>query len=334
MTRGYYVIEKGGKALKAVYLSGDAYLQDEGYGAGIVKEFSENREFELFEQLYAEMSEVDREMVNDIKPEWYRITNNSKESPFVDYSYVLTNNKLKVYHFGKILFTITKESATKWCHALQHYEELYAHFLYSPLCLRTLYEKEGKMWKILQNKFDAGEDLVAEDLKAAEFADLELEDYHTVDCWHRQDAPAYQKFLHIGGVRKEIKFVVSYRFHSWNVCIQLPYVRIGILNGYSFKTETAAMKMVRTFIRNHADELRCFAIVSEMYDEIAETFREGTEDYTNRLIEGENFEEHTKELIEYLSLHKWYTANGYFTEKNILTELYHLYDRKLKRPEE
>lgn len=40
MTKGYYVIEKGNQVLKAVYLSGDAYL-DRGYGERILKAFAE-----------------------------------------------------------------------------------------------------------------------------------------------------------------------------------------------------------------------------------------------------------------------------------------------------
>ena len=106
MTRGYYVLEKGNKILEAAYLSADAYLCG-GYGEKIIQAFSENREIEYLHQLIHEMTNFDRENMTDLVPECYLITKKSEDRPFVDYSYVLKNNTLRVYYYGKLMFVIT-----------------------------------------------------------------------------------------------------------------------------------------------------------------------------------------------------------------------------------
>lgn len=173
MTRGYYVLEKGNKILEAAYLSGDAYLC-EGYGEKIIRAFSENKETEYLHQLIAEMTDYDQENVTDLVPECYRITKKSEDRPFVDYSYVLKNNTLRVYYYGKLMFVIRKETADKWLDAVRHEEGLYKHYLYSTEKLRTLYEKQNVMWKQLQEKFDSGSGLTDDDVKPQEYAGMEV----------------------------------------------------------------------------------------------------------------------------------------------------------------
>lgn len=119
MTRGYYVIEKGNQVLKAVYLSGDAYL-DCGYGERILKAFAEDRETEYLDYLFDEITPQEKEDVRDIVPEWYRITKKSNHRPYIDYGYVLKNNTLRVYYYGKLLFVVKKDTANKWINAIKH----------------------------------------------------------------------------------------------------------------------------------------------------------------------------------------------------------------------
>lgn len=332
MTRGYYVLEKGNKILEAAYLSSDAYLS-EGYGEKIIQAFSENRETECLHQLIAEMTDYDQENVTDLVPECYRITKKSEDRPFVDYSYVLKNNTLRVYYYGKLMFVIRKETADKWLDAVRHEEELYKHYLYSSEKLRTLYEKQNVMWKQLQEKFDSGSGLTDEDVKPQEHVGMELSDDHCTDVWHRSDAPAYVKILTVQGIG-DVNFIVNYSYRNWVACIQLPWCRIGILNGHSFKTETATMKKLRDFIRDRSEQLKEFVIICNKYHDLVQAFQIGKKDLKNRLIDKKDFNGHVQELCEYLNTHVWFAMGSYMSKDRILSELRGIYDRELPELEE
>lgn len=327
MTRGYYVLEKGNKIPEAAYLSGDAYLC-EGYGEKIIRAFSENKETEYLHQLIAEMTDYDQENVTDLVPECYRITKKSEDRPFVDYSYVLKNNTLRVYYYGKLMFVIRKETADKWLDAVRHEEGLYKHYLYSTEKLRTLYEKQNVMWKQLQEKFDSGSGLTDEDVKPQEYVGMELSDDHCMDVWYCYEAPAYVKILTIQGIG-DIKFIVNYSYHNWVACIQLPWCRIGVLNGHSFKTETAAMKKLRDFIREKSEQLKEFAIICNKYRDLVQAFQIGKKDLKNRRIDKKDFNGHVQELCEYLNTHVWFAMGSYMSKDRILSELRGIYDREL-----
>ena len=332
MTRGYYVLEKANKILGAAYLSGDAYLCG-GYGEKIIQAFSENRETEYLHQLIDEMTDYDRENVTDLVPECYRITKKSEDRPFVDYSYVLKNNTLRVYYYGKLMFIIRKETADNWLDAVRHEDELYKHYLYSNEKFRTLYEKQNVMWKQLQEKFESGSGLTDEDVKPQEYAGMELSDDHCMDVWYRLDAPAYVKILTVQEIG-DIKFIVNYSYHNWVACIQLPWCRIGVLNGHSFKTETAAMKKLRDLIRDKFEQLKEFAIICNKYHDLVQTFQIGKKDLSNRLIDRKAFDEHTQELCKYLDIHTWFFMGSYMSKDRILRELRGIYDRELPELEE
>ena len=323
MTRGYYVIEKGSQVLKAVYLSGDAYL-DRGYGERILKAFAEDRETEYLDYLFDEMMPHEKEDIRDIVPEWYRITKKSNHRPCIDYGYVLKNNTLKVYYYGKLLFVVKKDTANKWIDAIKHTNELYNHYLYSNEKLRILYENEYQMWRQQQTRFDSGEDLTPTDLLPQKYSDFKLYDDHCVDVWYRDDAPSYEKMLRIRGVG-DIKFIAKCRYGQWKICIQLPYVRVAILD--KFKTETAAMKKLRELIRERTDDLKKFAIIAGKYKKITESMR--TEISNGKDMR--SFDDFIKDFQDYLDTHTWFTASRCFDKKEIMKELRGTYDRCIER---
>ena len=322
MTRGYYVIEKGSQVLKAVYLSGDAYL-DRGYGERILKAFAKDRETEYLDYLFDEMMPHEKEDIRDIIPEWYRITKKSNHRPCIDYGYVLKNNTLRVYYYGKLLFVVKKDTANKWIDAIKHTNELYNHYLYSNEKLRILYENEHQMWRQLQTRFDSDEGLTPTDLLPQTYSDFELYDDHCVDVWYLYDTPSYEKKLSIRGIG-DIKFIATWRYSQWKLYIQLPYMRAAILG--AFKTETAAMKKLRELIREKADGLKEFAIIANKYNRIAGNIRIG--------IDGKDvrpFDDFTKDFQDYLDAHTWFTVRGHFNKKEIMKELRGTYDRCIER---
>lgn len=323
MTRGYYVIEKGSQVLKAVYLSGDAYL-DCGYGERILKAFAKDGETEYLDYLFDEMMPHEKEDIRDIVPEWYRITQKSNHRPYVDYGYVLKNNTLRVYYYGKLLFVVKKDTANKWINAIKRTNELYNHYLYSNEKLRILYENERQMWRQLQAKFDSGKDLIPTDLLPQTYSDFELYDDHCVDVWYLYGTPSYEKKLSIRGIG-DIKFIATWKYSQWKIYIQLPYVRVAVLG--EFKTETAAMKKLRELIRERADGLKEFAIIANKYKRIAGNIRIG-------ISNGKDvrpFDDFTKDFQDYLDTHTWFTASGYFGNKKIMKELRGTYDRCIER---
>jgi hypothetical protein len=122
--------------------------------------------------------------------------------------------------------------------------------------------------------------------------------------------------------------------HNWVACIQLPWCRIGILNGHSFKTETAAMKKLRDFIRKNSKQLKEFAIICNKYRDLVQAFQIGKKDLKNRLIDKKDFNGHVQELCEYLNTHVWFAMGSYMSKDRILSELRGIYDRELPELEE
>lgn len=124
MTKGYFVIEGNGKIRKATYLVSDAYL-DNGYGEQIIRAFAEKRELEFLEQTYQKLDLTDKRNIQSLQPEWYRKTTHSNKGDiFSEYAYVVRKEKLRVYHYGKLLFCLKREDAEIWLYLLENMQQL------------------------------------------------------------------------------------------------------------------------------------------------------------------------------------------------------------------
>ena len=117
MTTGYIVQESAGKVVKAAYLSDYAYLQG-GWGETIIDAFSRSEEQNLLDRLFQECPVPE---FKHIQPEWYRKTKQSEDDDlYPAYAYVLRENALSVYYYGRFLFRVTKETAEVWLRVIQN----------------------------------------------------------------------------------------------------------------------------------------------------------------------------------------------------------------------
>ena len=260
MTRGYFVEEKG-KKIYGAKIKSDAYLS--GIGRCIIEAFAKGEEKAYMKKLRQEMDEKQREDLDQyICPEWYRISKKSERDAHVqEYGYVLKGNLLKVYNYGKLFITITRETATEWVYLCDNEHLINDSLLYSDKKLRHEYSKEFSVYRYLQKQLDAGIKAVDIVFPVKRYSYMDLSDNHTMDVWHRSDAPAYLKFLKFKDIANEIKFIASLEFRKWRVAIQLPYIRIP-LSVQPARTETGVMKNLREYIKNNENALRNFLLVS------------------------------------------------------------------------
>lgn len=253
MTRGYFVMEKAGKVLKAAELSSDAYLQN-GYGEQILTEYRDGKAEEFLDSL----TQADE----NIHPGWYRKVK-GVNSDFAEYAYVLRSGNLTVYHFGKKLFTVTPGTADKWLSVVQRQDAFENHFLYS----EELLNYNWKKWDAMFPKINEMDDM---DIPSYE-EKICLNDFHMMDCWYREKSKAYVKTLELPN--GSMKFIVAQCPSKWHIYLQLPYIRIPVLLEYS--SERAAMNNLRDFIRKvPVENLTNFVFVFQKWGELMEKLRE------------------------------------------------------------
>lgn len=266
MTRGYFVKEKG-KKIYGAEIKSSAYLS--GIGRCIIDAFAKGEEKAYMEKLRQEMDEKQREDLDQyICPEWYRITKKSEKDAYVpDYGYVLKGDLLKVYNYGKLFITITRDTAAEWVYLCDNEHLIDDSLLYSDEKLTYEYSKKFSVYRYLQKQLDAGTKAVDIVFSVKRYSYMDLSDYHTMDVWYRSDSPAYLKFLKFKNIAYKIKFIVSLEFGKWRVAIQLPYIRIT-LSVQPARSEAKIMKNLREYIKNNEDALRDFLLVSNKYHEV------------------------------------------------------------------
>ena len=130
----------------------DAYL-DNGYGEKIIRAFAEKQELKFWEKTYQNLDSMDKRNIQSIKPEWYRkTTHSSKGDIFSEYAYVVRGEKLRAYHYGKLLFCLKREDAEIWLYLLKNMQQLIDHFLYSGELLEYQWKNYFSMFQFLQKK--------------------------------------------------------------------------------------------------------------------------------------------------------------------------------------
>lgn len=318
MTRGYFVEEKG-KKIYGAEIKSDAYLS--GIGRCIIEAFAKGEEKAYMEKLRQEMDEKQREDLDQyICPAWYRMQ---------EYGYVLKGNLLKVYNYGKLFITITRDTAEEWVYLCDNEHLIDDSLLYSDEKLRHEYSKEFSVYRYLQKQLDAG-------IKAADivfpvkrYSYMDLSDNHTMDVWHRSDAPAYLKFLKFKDIANEIKFIASLEFGKWRVAIQLPYIRIP-LSVQPARTETGVMKNLREYIKDNENALRDFLLVSNKYDEVKKQMLSDSEINSMTDVSVNNmrpFVEYREQFEAFVKGKNWLFQTSHFSINRAIVHLREEYDR-------
>lgn len=253
MTRGYFVFEKGNTVEQAVLLNSDAYL--EGYGHDIIKAFSEGREKDYLQELYASSPKSHKEELRYIRPEWYRKTKNSQPDDYMqEYAYVVKSGKLKIYNYGKLIITITKDTAADWERFTNDFSNISNQMLYSDELLALDFNREPQMYKTLSEMAENHKPF--EDIPSKYRKYYYLDNYNTVDVWDRPGRPAFQKYLRVsnGDDASKVTFILqhgddTYR-EQWKVFLQLPYIRVQILCGNRFTSQKKAVEHLRSLIKS------------------------------------------------------------------------------------
>lgn len=186
MTRGFFVLEKSNKVVKAAILSSDSYLY-EGYGCEILRHFLFGTAERFLDELRGSMtSEQERELL-EIRPEWYRKTKRTRKGDVLaEYGYVLRNNCLTVYHYGERLFVADKDTVGLWIFIVENLLRVENTYLYNEETLSMEYGRTNEMFSILSDKIQSGctpKELEAE-WRPGNFVPTTLSDGHCIDVWH------------------------------------------------------------------------------------------------------------------------------------------------------
>lgn len=310
MTRGYFVVEKRGKITDAAELSGSAYLSG-GYGENILTAFHQGRAEMYLRELYEKMSHQAQKDIKRIYPEWYRKTAyTGKQDYIAEYGYVLQDKSLIVYNYGKKLFDTTQENAYIWLFVVKNFKRFIDTYLYSEERLDINYCNEKKMFAMLSERIAKGctiEELDKE-LRPIEFMPMLLRDDHCMDVWYRPERPAYKKILQIGN--RKITFIVSKSYGKWEIHIQLPYVRVGLLKKYPSESET--MDALRSFCGEKRVLLERYA---EVFVYVETLFKAVKKD---RNFDFAGCEEKLEQMYKE---QPWLHIGNYFSVEEIIKEL-------------
>lgn len=307
MTRGYFVLEKSGKIIKGAYINSDAYLQGCGHGNEILEAFASGKEMELMENFCQENITSGNDcMTEGIIPEWYRKTSRSERDDIVsDYAYVLRGKKLYVYYFGRRLFSTDRDHAGAWAEVARKLGRFEDRYIYSEDLLDYDWTKGSGMFRELAGKIESGmtySDL-EKDLRPENFAPAILEDYHTIAAGYTDRNPIYQKRWKKGDAA--VTFITEKKGNKWNVCIQLPYIRMPVLTYYT--SEKAAVNAIRDLVKEKETEMVRF---SNVFQRVQDCMY-GKGKLKQMIID----------LEEEAEVHPWYGSRSFFSPKKIKREL-------------
>ena len=316
MTRGFFTFEENNRITKAVELSGSAYLQD-GYGEEIVEAYKNGKEESYFKSLYKQMNSEQKKELSEICPSWYRETETAVlNNVYSDYGYVIRNGKLYVYNSGVLLFSVKRDTAAIWLFVIRNLTRCYWTYLYDKEKMSVAYEKSKSMFSMLKKKIEKGytADELEKELCPKDFCPLILDNYHCMDVWYREKQPAYIKTLQIEG--RTIEFIVSMQFNKWRVYLQLPYIRVSILQKY--KSEQEAVQHLRQFILS-ADSLELTRF-ADVFEYVKKKLKE---------VSKETFsvEKQREELTAMYRKQKWFCTGIPFTVDDIMREISEKYLR-------
>ena len=262
MPSGYFCIVNGKKVEKAVYLNSDAYLS--GNGFEILKSIIDSKLKEWIRETEEYTSQFGTP-VSAFSLDWIRKNSNVKmdKYDFYEYGYIYNSKTgmLKVYNFGKLIYSIPKNEREKYLYFFKYADEIGSYLCYNPEKMDYNYNKPLK--SIIAN---ASIDELKEYVEKGNAPRMELSNYHSIVVGHSTEAPHYlKKFTVSNKPWRSANFIVAkpYVRSTWEILIQLPYIRSYVATG--FPTEAAAVKRLRAIISDNKERLIRYMDISDMY---------------------------------------------------------------------
>ncbi len=182
---------------------------------------------------------------------------------FYEYGYIynLKTGMLKVYNYGKLIYSIPENEREKYLYFFKYAEEIEPYLCYNPEKMDYNYNKPLK--SIIAN---ASIDELKEYVEKGNAPRLELSNHHSIVTGHSPETPHYlKKFTVSNKPWRSANFIVAkaYVRGTWEILIQLPYIRSYVATG--FPTEVAAVKRLRAIISDNKERLIRYMDISDMY---------------------------------------------------------------------
>jgi len=290
MTRGYVVLLIGGKLYKVVESYSDSYLSN--LGLQVLSLFEKHKLEEALnnvQPIYEPKEELSTDDAIDLiwekdnfksynsvngTMDWFITNKNSANDYFYDYSYIYDTKKdvLKVYYYGKILFTIHREEIPFYKYLFENENKLYPAIVYDEkICsLNKDWEKEIRKFCKNNNSIDAIDSFI-NNFKPK----IYIINYKITDCWDN----SYKKEIRdIDNDSVIATFIISKNYKKgYNLCIQYPYIRDYVFVDSKTTAPRSSERELIRIVKENESELLNFAKVVQLYTTSIKTIEQKPE---------------------------------------------------------
>lgn len=276
MTRGTVIIKSGKKFIALGYSNSDSYLSGE-IGQMLVKALSNSSDDETvqiiknyidgLQKKEEEFSKDCMEYLREIGEAFYNKKVAAKaglgNGYYYDYSYVydIKTRKLQIFYYGKLEYSFKKEDFPFLKLVVESDELLYS-FRYDTKnkCFKGI-DAEAQKVKQMKKAGISPKDILEIAKGRAKSVHYVVDEYFCQDCWGN----ALKKRVTFYPLHKSLEFIFQEEFGKWNVYIQLPWVRQGIIHCCS--SRQAAMKRLIAYLDNNWESLQSGMALYELYED-------------------------------------------------------------------
>lgn len=260
-TRGYVtLIDKQKQIISAAYLSSDAYPSY--YGIQILAALQESSLDSFIDRLLSKYP-GDRDMVDDIKREWYIKRKATEKDYFVDYAYEYdpSGKRLNIYYFGEKALTIKSDEIVFYRQLFEMENSLVIPLRFDPSSCTLKHD----FYTELRNRIRNGASI--EDLqKLGQEPMLYMDRYRMKGYgWDEDD---FAKCIHDSGSDLSLRIYVS-RFcgnRHYSLYVQTPFYRAPLTTRPLY-SPGAAEKEISRLIQDRPTDIRSTMVLFQQIEE-------------------------------------------------------------------
>ena len=257
MTRGTVILKNGKKFIALGYSNSDSYPSGE-IGQMLVKALSNSSDEEtvqIIKNYIDGLQEVEQEFsqecfksLNAIGEAFYNkkaaVKAGLDDVYYYDYNYVydIKTRKLQIFYYGKLEYSFKKEDFP-FLKLVVENNELLCSFRYDTKnkCFKGI-DAEALKVKQMKKAGISPKEILEIAKNRAKSIHYVVDEYFCQDCWH----DAVQKNVTFYPSRKRLNFIFEEEYGKWNVYIQLPWVRWGLIHNCS--SRKAAMNKLIAYL--------------------------------------------------------------------------------------
>ncbi|MGN8833648.1 hypothetical protein ACTNDZ_14050 [Selenomonas montiformis] len=276
MTRGTVILKNGKVFIALGYSNSDSYPSGE-IGQMLVKALSNSSDEEtvqIIRELIGglqkdEFSKDCMESLREIGEAFYnkkaatKVGLDDVYGYYYDYSYVydIKTRKLQIFHFGQLEYSFKKEDFPFLRLVVENDELLYTlSYDTKNKCFKGI-DAEVKKVKRMKKAGKSPQYILEIAKSLSERIHYVVDEVYSSDCWPN----AVQKGVTFYPSRKRLKFIFKENYGKWNVYIQLPWVRQGLIHNCT--SRKAAMNKLIAYLDGNWESFQSGMDLYELYED-------------------------------------------------------------------